>query len=146
MSEIEAALSDVDRSALQLALDLTLADDPPDGGRVEQVTDFLKGYGNHAPRPWFEVASFCSYHQQMERLHLLPSQLPPSDILTREEAEAILEDGFIAACHDPRIDISNCQSAKLLLTMLDLGISPYHPNPAAAIAEARARKVKGKRK
>lgn len=32
-------LTDADRAALQLALDLTLADDPPHPGRVEQVQD-----------------------------------------------------------------------------------------------------------
>jgi hypothetical protein len=30
---------------------------------------------------------------------------------------------------------------ELLLTMLDLGISLYHPNPGAAIAEARQAKA-----
>lgn len=35
-------LGEADRAALQLALDLTLADDPPDESRVEQVTDFLR--------------------------------------------------------------------------------------------------------
>jgi hypothetical protein len=132
MSEIdETDLSEVDRAALQLALDLTLANDPPDPGRVEQVTDFLNG------RPWYEVATFASYHQQMARLHLRPWQSPPCWIVDREEAEAILEEGPEPARNDRSVDVSNCQTARLTIAMLDLGISPFHPDPAKAIAEAR---------
>jgi hypothetical protein len=127
----EADLTEVDRAALQLALDLTLADDPVDPGRVKQVTDFLR------ERPWLETAEFCSYHQQMARLRLRPWQAPPCNIITRDEAEAIIEEGPQPACNDPTTDVSDCRTAKLTIAMLDLGISPFHPDPAKAIAEAR---------
>jgi hypothetical protein len=141
----EAELTDVDLAALQLAIDLTLAGDPEGPGRAEQVRDMLQGYRSqitdHPPQPWFEVASFCASCQQTARLNLLvPCLTAPCDILTREAAEDILEEGPIPACHDVSIDISNCMPARLLLDMLNAGISPYHPNPLAAIAEARQAK------
>lgn len=132
-------MNKLDKAALQLALDLTLADEPPDGHqRIEQVQLLLKQDG------WKETAEFCSYHQQMERLKLLPANSPPCWILYEEGADAILAEGFIPACHDPSIDISNYRSAVLLKRMLALGISAYHPDPLGAIAEAE--KAKPKRK
>jgi hypothetical protein len=136
--ETEEELSDVDRDALQLALDLTLAGDPADPGRVEQVRHFLHGDGEqHPARSWYETATFAAYHQQMMRLRLRPWQSPPCWVLEREQAEAILEEGPQPACNDPTVDVSDCQTARLTITMLDLGISPFHPDPAKAIAEAR---------
>lgn len=125
----------VDLDALQLALDLTLADDPPDPGRIEQVTDFLR------ERDWLNVAEFCSYHQQMERLKPHPAQSPPCWILTAAQADAILAK-VAPACDGSGFDISNCRYARLTKRMLKLNISPYHPNPLQAIKEAqRAKKV-----
>ena len=132
------SLTDSDRAALQLALDLTLADDPPDHGRVEQVTYFLrepKKYG----RTWLETAEFCSYHQQMTRLNLYPWQSPPCWIVDLDQANAILARGPQAAMDGSDPDISDCQPARLLRQMLHRGVSPYHPDPLAAIAEARKR-------
>lgn len=138
-------LTEADLAALQLAVDLTLADDPPDPGRTEQVMDFLQGYGNEhftvPPRPWREVAEFCSYHQQTTRLDLLLATSPPCCILTVEQADAILRKG-------PRpgrvsgADNSDCSSARLLKRMLRYGVSPYHPDPLRAIADAKKAKPK----
>jgi hypothetical protein len=127
----EADLTEADRSALKMAVDLTLADDPPDPGRVEQVTAFLH------ERPWRDVASFCSYHQQVRRLCLKPFQRPPAWIETREQAEAIIEAGSVPAANDASVDVGDLQSAKLALAMLDLNISVFHPDPSRAISEAR---------
>jgi hypothetical protein len=132
-------LREADHAALDLAVALTLANDPPDPGRVEQVTDFLNGFRNQPPRPWLEVAEFCAYHQQTTRLNLLPSGTPPCDILTRERAEAILEEGFIPACHDSSIDISDYRPAQLLIDMMNHGVSPYHPDPIRAVEDAKAK-------
>jgi hypothetical protein len=143
MSETEQAeLSQLDLDALQLSVDLCLCGDPEGPGRAEQVRDMLNGYRGYPPQPWFEVAKFCSDCQQSARLNLLvPYKMPPCDILTREAAEEILAQGFIPACHDSSIDISSCQTAKLLIEMLSHGVSPFHPNPLRAIAEAK--KAKG---
>src|SRR5262245_39994396 len=102
--------TETDLAALQLALDLTIADDPPDHpGRVEQVTHFLNGNGRYEPpRPWLEVAEFCAYHQQMRRLNCYPWQLPPSSIMTAEVADMILKQGPRPAVDGSKRDISNC--------------------------------------
>jgi hypothetical protein len=134
----EAELSGADHAALQLALDLTLADDPPDPGRVEQVMDFLR------ERSWEEVTTFCSYHQQMERLNLHPAQSPPCWIIDLDTADAILARGPRAAVDGSAADISNCKAARLLKRMLRLGVSPYHPNPLEAIKAARAQQRSGR--
>jgi len=134
----EADLTEVDRAALQLAIDLTLSDDPPDPGCVEQVTAFLK------KQPWFEVASFCSYHQQMRRLHLRPWQSPPCNIVYREEAEAILDEGPQPAVNDPSVDVGDSQCARLTITMLDLGVSVFHPDPGQAVSARRHAAAQGR--
>jgi hypothetical protein len=123
-----ADLSDAGVAALQFALDLTLADNPPDKGRVEQVKEMLR------ERNWYEVASFCSYHQQMARLNFLPAQSPPCWIHDLEEANAILRQGPVLACDGSGADVSSCPGARILKRMLSFGISPYHPDPIAAIA------------
>jgi len=135
-----ADLDGVDISALQLALDLTLANDPPEPGRVEQVMDFLHGVpGIEAlpARPWREVAEFCAYHQQMRRLNLHPAQSPPCWIVDEDEADKILNEGYEAAADGSGVDISNCPGARLLKEMLRYGVSPFDPNPLAAIERAK---------
>jgi hypothetical protein len=133
-----ADLTEADVAALQLALDLTLADDPPDRGRVEQITDLLTDpkYGN----TWRDVALLCVYHQQMERLNLYPWQKPPCWIITEAEADAILRKGPVLSATGSGEDIGDRKFARLLKKMLRLGISPFHPNPLQAIAEARKAK------
>jgi len=126
-------LSEADLAALQLALDLTLADDPPDPGRVDQITDMLSD-GDHE---WKEVAEFCSYHQQMERLGLHPAQQPPCWIIDADEADAILAKGPQLAYDGSGVDISDCGAAKLTKQMLAKGISVYHPDPARALRDAK---------
>jgi hypothetical protein len=136
-------LSDADRAdieALQRAIDLTLANDPPDPGRVKQVTDMLDGYDHEPPRSPWEVARFCSYVQQTRRLELRPWATPPCWIHTREKAMAILAKGVIPAKDGSGNDISDCAPARLLLDLLDLGISAWHPDPVRAIAEAKQAK------
>ena len=130
---------EVDLAALQLALDLTLANDPPDPGRVEQVRTFLEGELPYLPaRPWREVAEFCSYVQQTARLDIFFGE-PPCH-LTEAEADAILAKGPIPAQDGSGIDISSCDSARLFKRMLKAGVSKYHPNPVAALAAAKRAK------
>jgi hypothetical protein len=134
-------LTEADIAALQLSLDLTLSDDPVDPGRVEQITDMLddpKGlYGN----TWRDIANLCCYHQQLTRLNLFPAQSPPCWIVTLDQADAILRKGKLLASDGSGVDVSNCKPARLLKRMLRLGISPFHPNPIKAIAEARRVKL-----
>jgi hypothetical protein len=137
--EADNDLSEADLAALTLAVDLTLADDPPDPGRVEQVESKLRGeHGN----TWLETAEFCSYHQQMERLGLAPWQQPPCWIIDREEADRILEVGPVPAMDGSGGDVSDCKCARLTKRMLQLGVSVFHPNPLAAI-EAKRKKAAG---
>jgi hypothetical protein len=119
-----------DIAALQMALDLILDNDPPDQGKIEQVTDFL-----NKRDPW-EVAKFCSLCQQKRRLELLLWMDAPCQIHTRERAEAILAKGHRPA-YGGGDDISDCGPARLTLDMIDLGISRWHPDPMRAIAEAK---------
>jgi hypothetical protein len=132
-----ADLTEADIAALQLALDLTLADDPPDSGRVEQITDMLTDpeylYGNI----WRDVADLAVYHQQMERLHMLPWQGPPCWIITEAEADAILVKGPVLSVTGNGEDIGDCKCARLLKRMLRHDVSPYHPDPVKAIRAAQ---------
>jgi hypothetical protein len=65
----------------------------------------------------------------------MPHMSAPCDIGTREEAAEILAEGpFVIS----ERDTSNCGPAQVLLDMLDLGISRWHPDPLRAIAAARA--------
>jgi hypothetical protein len=134
MTRDDYQLIDNDHAALQLALDLTLADDPVDEGRIEQVQSML------ADREWLEVATFTAYHQQMARLNLHVAARPPCWIVTDEEADLILRVGPRLAMDGSGRDISNCKPARLLKRMLRHGISPYHPNPIAALKEAQREK------
>lgn len=76
----------------------------------------------------------------MMRLKLFPWQHPPCWIITEAEVNAILRAGLIPACDGSGIDVSNCKPARLLKRMLRLGISVWHPNPLAAVDEARRAK------
>lgn len=107
-------ISSTDRAALQMAIDLTLAEE--DEARVEQVKEML------AKRSWDEVARFCSYHRQFDVLNLLPWQSTPSEV------------------DNPDEDLVTPQHM-LTKKMLALGISQYHPDPIAAI-EAAEKKAK----
>jgi hypothetical protein len=121
----DSELSDADMAALQLAIDMTLAD-PPSASSDE----------------WRDAALGCVYHQQITRLGLPPWASPPCWIVTREEAEAILETEPMRNGNDR--DISNHAPAQLLLDMLDCGVSAFHPDPVRAVNEARRAK-RGKR-
>jgi hypothetical protein len=127
-----------DIAALQLALDMTL--NGADRGRVKQVKDKLNGWGNQRPESPWEVAKFCSYFQQTTHLELAPWMDPPCCIHTREKAEAILKKGPRPAHDDSGEDTSDCGPARLVLDMLDAGVSRWHPDPVGAIAEARQAK------
>lgn len=73
----------------------------------------------------------------MERLNLHPAQSPPYWITNEDEAEAILAEGYRPAADGSGVDISDCPGARLLKRMLRYGVSPFYPNPIAAIEAAK---------
>jgi hypothetical protein len=101
----------IDRAALELALEETLAE--KDQGRVEQVQAMLRD------RARLEVMKFCSFHRQIEALHLKPWELPPClgeyDATGRDE-----------------------QAWQLLKRMRKAGVSRWHPSPIVACEQAEA--------
>ena len=105
----------VDKEALERAIALALAEN--DRGRVDQVELKLR------TDPWFEVATFCSYHRQMDALKLKPWQIPPCWIEPDDIAD------IIAA--GPRDDRYN--AAKLAQRLLAAKKSLFEPNPLAAL-------------
>jgi hypothetical protein len=115
-----------DQAALKLAVELMLKD--PD--MVDHVLDMIDECGLEKRGALLKVGKFCSYYQQTSRLELEPWVSPPCWIYTREAAEAILTKG----------NLYNCASARLLLDMLDAGVSAFHPDPVGAIAEAKQAK------
>jgi hypothetical protein len=125
-------LTDTDIVALQRALDLGL--NSADRGRAEQVQSMLED------RSWREVAMFASYHLQSKNLSLHPWQTPPCWIRDAEEANAILANGPVPSLVTGE-DISDRPFARLTLKMLEMGISPFEPDPMQAIMAAeRGRK------
>jgi hypothetical protein len=110
-------LTDADRRALQLAIDLARAD--PSCGDVD---DQISRDG------WLEVGKNYAYSLQMDNLHLRPWQYPPCwllDFLRLDDPDP-----------DPP-DIDGIVAGKRLLRqMLALDVSRFHPDPQAAIAEA----------
>jgi hypothetical protein len=112
----KAGLSPTDRKALELAIQLDLT--RGNAATRQQVEAKLKD------EPWLEVAMFCAYGQQCINLKLEPWQPPPC------WAEIDDDDG-----NDGPI-MGRRAAAELLRRMLALGISRFHPNPLAALAEA----------
>ena len=98
-----------DRAALELALKQCRAESAQ---RDRQITSMLI-----EPRPWQEVAEFAAYSCQMDALHLKPWQFPP--------------------CWVEPGDRKHRKAAKLLREMQSLGVSRFHPDPLAAIEEAK---------
>jgi hypothetical protein len=99
-----------DKAALERAMALKLAS--KDKGEVEQIESMLKD----RTRTWREVAEFASYSAQIDALKLMPWQNPP------------------CVCDPDRDEPGD----RLLRRMLKAGVSQFHPDPVAALAEAEA--------
>jgi hypothetical protein len=98
-----------DRAALKLAMAMARRDP----AKARQLDDKLKD-----GEPWELVAQFASYGCQCRSLKLRPWETPPSD----------------ADC-----EFSNSPGALALLKRMQrAGISRWHPDPMAALAEAEA--------
>jgi hypothetical protein len=120
MSEVDDDIAEVDRLALDRAIQLTLAED--DQGRVEQVQSMLK------ERSWGEVAEFCAYHQQSRSLNINPWESTPSSIDPNQIDEII--------ARGPEMN-RKFGAARLLKKMLAAGVSSYDPTPLESIGRAK---------
>ena len=79
--------------------------------QAQQIDAMLKDDG------WAEAATFAAYHCQSDSLHLLPLESPPC---------------WGDSPHHP-----DPAANKLLQRMLAAGVSRWHPDPMAALAEAK---------
>jgi hypothetical protein len=106
-----------DHRALEASIDAARAESP---SRCQQI-DAMLAEG----RDWLTVGRFAAYSAQIDSLGLMPWQDPPCVI----NLAHALEQPF----GDQR---GEREAGELLARMQRLGISKYHPDPAAAIAEA----------
>jgi hypothetical protein len=121
-------LSDVDREALERAIELAKAESP---ARRKQIDDMLAKDG------WDEAARFAAYACQDGNLKLAPWQMPPCWI--RGDLDALLAAPVTG--HDHR---GQRQAARLLKRLYAAGLSRFEPDPEAALAQAKG-KAKAKR-
>jgi hypothetical protein len=112
----------LDQAALELALE-QLRKEP---GRPEQLDWKIEHDG------WQDTAEFAAYCRQSRTLHLRPWETPPCWVIDPDSPPDFGEGESAGRNYDGR-----AQAAKLLRKMLALGISRWHPDPRAAIAEAR---------
>ena len=115
----------IDEEALELCLKQVL--DGADGAsRTEQVRGMLDGDGPHLPpQPRRAVAEFCSYVRQSETLNLKPWEAAPcqrADGISHRFGDRIVE--------------GDASAARLARKLRKASISPYHPDPLRALAEA----------
>jgi hypothetical protein len=102
-------MTQVDYAALVLALEQTCQVEPD---RRAQITQKLQSEG------WQATAEFCASLRQSEALQLRPWQQPPCDV-------------------DPESSASDeAEAVELLQRMLAAGVSRWHPDPLAALAQA----------
>jgi|SRR6266851_579011 len=118
-------MTPIDRAALELVIEVTRRESP---ARRQQIDDFLS-----SPmwiRPWFDVATFCASCAQSRALNSPPWQPPPCNI------------GNIAAALDDPDEQRGYRAAALLRQRMErCGVSRWHPNPVAAIAEVEQRQA-----
>jgi hypothetical protein len=112
---VEPPLSDTDRQALELAIEIGRE------LRPDLIDYFL------AEKPWLDAAIDASHLCQTLKLNLRPWECwPPCAVAVGETDAPGLEHRGIS------------KSAALLRKMLSLGISRWHPGPVAALAAAEA--------
>jgi hypothetical protein len=108
MTGADDDIDELDREALQRAMDIANRNPMRARQRAEKLTD----------EPWIDVAEFAAYCVQGEALALKPWQEPPC----------------MADEDDPRARDKDAQ--RLLRRMLKAGLSRYEPNPRAALAKS----------
>jgi hypothetical protein len=111
-----ADLSDVDRAALALAIEIVRNEN---AASRAQIDDKLQC------EPWFAVAAFCAYGAQSTAPNLKPWECwPPCTVEPDDTDERGLEHRRIG------------KSAALLRRMLAAGLSRYEPDPINALGRA----------
>jgi hypothetical protein len=109
-------ISKIDREAYKLAIERLLRDEPE---RRQQIDLKRKEDG------FEETGRFAAYCCQCNALKLKLLEDPPCHVYEEER-------------DDPRNQFTGYEQAiKILREMLDLGISRWHPDPLAAIEEAK---------
>jgi hypothetical protein len=115
LTDVEEELSDVDRDALDRAIDICRTKkDPADREQIERKL---------ATEPWREVGEFAAYSCQMDSLHLQPWQSPPCWV---DDLVSDIQGGPDGVGGD-------YEAARLLRRLLDAGLSRYEPDPIAAL-------------
>jgi len=99
-----------DRNALKLTLALCRNESP---ARSHQIDSKLED------EPWEEVVRFAAFCCQGRSLHLMPWDLPPCCASEGDDSDI------------------DAEAVKLLRKMLAAGVSRWHPDPMAAIEEAK---------
>ena len=109
-----------DEAAMRLAIEMQIA---RGGTRRRQIEYMLKS------DPWLSVGKFAAYSCQIASLRLEPWELAPVavDPVNPDAGRADVQ----------RSTDGRYEAAALLREMLSLGISRWHPDPKAAIAEAK---------
>jgi hypothetical protein len=105
------------RDALKLAVEMY--------SRIPGAADQVKA--KRCDEPWQQVAQFCARCMQGVSLKLNPWEICPAKIDL---------DARYYGRHPPPYRDGRDEAAALLRDMLALGVSRWHPDPEAAIAEA----------
>jgi hypothetical protein len=121
----KAKLSDIDREALERAIELRRDSGEP--GRREQIDELLQEEG------WFSTADFCATGCQRKNLRIKMWQPAPCEIPI-DEIDAIISKG-----DDGNGKSGYLAAAKLLRKMLRAGLSRFEPEPVKRLAEIGAK-------
>ena len=116
----------IDRAAMTLAIGRARAESADSRERIEEIL---------AREGFAEAGETAAYWAQDTALRLRPWQTPPCWVHDIE--------GELAAGDDGDDVHGRKRAARLLRRMRDLGISRWHPDPVAAIAEAEAAAAAG---
>jgi hypothetical protein len=108
--DVPEGLDPVDLAALQAAFSQCYASSKK---QAEQLDDMLRD------RPWEDVAQFAAYSRQITTMKLRPWEQAPCHVEDENEPKRGEE-----------------TAARVLKKMLKAGISRWHPNPLAALAES----------
>jgi hypothetical protein len=115
-------LNQIDLDALERAIEVTRREFP---ARAKQIDSML----SREPRE--RVGIFAASCAQRKSLHLDPWQTEPF--------RARLPDDLAKPRDDPR---GERRAAELLQRLLDAGLSPFEPDPVAALERAEAKPAK----
>jgi hypothetical protein len=108
----------VDREALERAIVLARASDPP---HDRQIAGMLK------TRPWIEVATFAAYACQDDALRLKAWQPPPCWMGDEKPVDDIPTAGRVAAW-------------ELRRRLIEQGLSMYEPDPVTSLERVEAQR------